>query len=266
MLMRALLYHDVAPRSEWGTTGFHGGDAAVYKLEGAAFDAHLAKLATIGRPPALVSDASSNAWLLTFDDGGASAMTHTAPALEARNWRGHFFMTVGQLGTPEFLDAAALRDLRRRGHVIGSHTVSHPLRMSSCSPAELRREWADSVEALADILGERPTIASVPGGAFARVVAETAAEAGIRVLFTSEPTARTWHVGPVRCVGRFTIWNGMPADAAHGFATGRGLWPIRQRLAWDAKKLAKATLGPAYLRVRKRVLDRRAALEGSRVE
>ena len=109
MLMRALLCHDIAPRSEWGATGFHGGDAAVYKLERAAFDAHLARLATIGRPPELVSHASSNAWLLTFDDVGASAMTHTAPALEARNWRGHFFMTVGQLGAPEFLDAR--RDL-----------------------------------------------------------------------------------------------------------------------------------------------------------
>ena len=262
MLMRALLYHDVAPRDEWGNTGFSGGDAAVYKLERAAFDAHLAKLATIGRPPARVPDAAPDGWLLTFDDGGASAMTHTAPALETRNWRGHFFMTVGQLGAPGFLDAAALRDLHRRGHVIGSHTVSHPLRMSSCGPAELRREWADSVEALADILGERPTVASVPGGAFARVVAETAAEAGIRVLFTSEPTARAWRVGPVRCIGRFTLWNGMPAEAAYAFATGRGLWPIRQRLAWDVKKLAKATLGPAYLKVRKRVLDRRAALEG----
>ena len=70
-----------------------------------------------------MTDASPDAWLLTFDDGGASAITHTAPALEARNWRGHFFMTVGQLGTPEFLGPAALRDLHRRGHVIGSHTV-----------------------------------------------------------------------------------------------------------------------------------------------
>ena len=31
--MRALLYHDVAPREEWDATGFDGGDAAVYKFE-----------------------------------------------------------------------------------------------------------------------------------------------------------------------------------------------------------------------------------------
>jgi hypothetical protein len=97
----------------------------------------------------------------------------------------------------------------------------------------------------------------VPGGAFSDAVASTAGEAGIRLLFTSEPTSRTWQVGPVRCIGRFTLWNGMPPAAACACATGRGLWPIRQRATWETKKLVKAMLGPAYLRVRKRILDAR---------
>jgi len=256
--MRALLYHDVAPRDEWPTTGFSGGDAAVYKLDASAFHEHLSVLGTIGRPPALVTAASSDAWVLTFDDGGASALSHAAPALEAKNWRGHFFMTLGQLGRSGFLNADGLRELHRRGHIVGSHTVTHPLRMSACSASELRREWRDSVEMLADVLGVRPTVASVPGGAFSPLVAATALEAGIRVLFTSEPTARTWSVGGVTCVGRFTLWNALPPAAAHGFATGRGLWSARQRLGWEAKKLAKAALGPTYLTIRKRMLDLRA--------
>jgi peptidoglycan/xylan/chitin deacetylase (PgdA/CDA1 family) len=257
--MRALLYHDVAPRDEWHATGFEGGDAAVYKLEMSEFERHLAALATIGRPPDLVTAATPDAWLLTFDDGGASALTRIAPALESRGWRGHFFMTLGRLGTPEFLDAAGIREMHRRGHIVGSHTVTHPLQMSSCSADQLRREWTVSAEMLGDILHERPTVASVPGGAFSPQVAETAGQAGIRLLFTSEPTARTWYVGPVRCIGRFTLWNGMPPAAAHACATGRGVWPVRQRVTWETKKLAKAMLGPTYLRVRKRLLDGRDA-------
>jgi peptidoglycan/xylan/chitin deacetylase (PgdA/CDA1 family) len=257
--MRALLYHDVAPRDEWHATGFEGGDAAVYKLEMSEFERHLAALATIGRPPDLVTAATPDAWLLTFDDGGSSALTRIAPALESRGWRGHFFMTLGRLGTPEFLDAAGIREMHRRGHIVGSHTVTHPLQMSSCSADQLRREWTVSAEMLGDILHERPTVASVPGGAFSPLVAETAGQAGIRLLFTSEPTARTWHVGPVRCIGRFTLWNGMPPAAAHACATGRGVWPVRQRVTWETKKLAKAMLGPTYLRVRKRLLDGRDA-------
>ena len=255
--MRALLYHDVAPREEWDATGFDGGDAAVYKFERPDFERHLDALAGTGRSPALVSDATPDRWVITFDDGGASALRYIAPALEARGWRGHFFMTLGRLGTPQFLDADGIRELRRRGHIVGSHTVTHPLQMSSCSVEQLRREWTESSQMLADILHERPTVASVPGGAFSSLVASTAGEAGIRVLFTSEPTARTWQVGPVRCIGRFTLWNGMPPAAAFACATGRGLWPVRQRVTWQTKKLAKALLGPAYLRVRKRILDAR---------
>src|SRR5919112_4348928 len=67
--MRALLYHDVAPRDEWDATGFEGGDAAVYKFERADFERHLDTLATIGRAPSLVRDATPHSWLLTFDDG-----------------------------------------------------------------------------------------------------------------------------------------------------------------------------------------------------
>ena len=48
--MRALPYHDVAPRDEWHATGFEGGDAAVYKLEQTTFDRHLATLAESAAP------------------------------------------------------------------------------------------------------------------------------------------------------------------------------------------------------------------------
>jgi peptidoglycan/xylan/chitin deacetylase (PgdA/CDA1 family) len=255
--MRALLYHDVAPRDEWNATGFEGGDAAVYKFEHTDFERHLDALAGAGRPPALVTGAAPDSWLITFDDGGASALKYIAPALEARGWRGHFFMTLGRLGTPQFLDGAGIQQLHRRGHIVGSHTVTHPLQMSSCSVEQLRREWAESSDMLADILHERPTVASVPGGAFSDAVARTAGEAGIRLLFTSEPTSRTWQVGPVRCIGRFTLWNGMPPAAACACATGRGIWPMRQLVTWETKKLAKAMLGSTYLRVRKRILDSR---------
>jgi len=77
------------------------------------------------------------------------------------------------------------------------------------------------------------------------------------VLAPADPLVPTLQVGPVRCIGRFTLWNGMPPTAAYACATGRGAWPVRQRVAWETKKLAKAMLGTTYLRVRKRILDAR---------
>ena len=52
-------------------------------------------------------------------------------------------------------------------------------------------EWTKSRSVLEDVLGHDVAIASLPGGYFSPTVAETAAEAGLRVLFTSEPVTRT---------------------------------------------------------------------------
>ena len=98
-------------------------------------------------------------------------------------------MTTGRIGSPGFLNADGLKDLSARGHVLGSHSASHPLAMSSLSRDELRREWRESVEALADVLGGRSDVASIPGGAYSSTVAETAGEAGF--AFCSRQSQQT---------------------------------------------------------------------------
>ena len=254
MPIRTLLYHDVVEAGRYGDSGFDAGDADIYKLTRTAFAAHLAQLATMGTSPQLAPFAPSAGWMITFDDGGASALDVIAPALEARGWRGHFFMTTGWLGESAFLSEDGLRELEARGHVVGSHSHTHPLAMASLSRTELLREWRESSEMLAGVLGKRPSVASIPGGAYSRTVAETAGEAGVRVLFTSEPTARVWQVGPVTCYGRYTVQHRTPPDTAVAYATGRGIAGVRQRLAWDGKKIVKAACGPAYRELRRRLL------------
>jgi hypothetical protein len=139
--------------------------------------------------------------------------------------------------------------------MIGSHSVTHPLAMALCPMEQLRREWLRSSEMLADVLGERPRVASIPGGAFSPAVAAAAAEAGIRVLFTSEPTARIWTCHGIACVGRYTLWRGMSPSIAVACARNHGLAPLRQRATWGAKKLVKRALGTHYVRVRERLLS-----------
>ena len=255
MLTRTLLYHDVVNDGRWKSSGFDSGDAAIYKMTHEAFAAHLDRLATMGCAPDLVNNLPQSHWMITFDDGGSSAHDVIAPSLERRGWRGHFFVTTGWLGAPGFLTADGIRDLIQRGHIVGSHSHSHPLAMSSLTPEELRQEWEQSVEILSDALGTHVTTASIPGGAYSRSVAEAAGEAGIRVLFTSEPTARPWNVGRVTCYGRYTLWRGMPPDAALRLVEGRGPTRLRQQLAWSAKKVLKATCGPFYREVRRRALS-----------
>lgn len=254
MVTRTLLYHDVVRDGRWTDSGFSAGHANIYKLTTDDFAAHLDRLRRVAPAPHLATDGRRGGWMITFDDGGSSALLEIAPRLEMHGWRGHFFMTTGWIGEPGFLDEAGLREMARRGHVIGSHSVTHPLVMAACPPEQLRREWHESVARLTSILGTTPVVASIPGGAYSDTVAAAAGEAGIRMLFTSEPTARSWRVGPVTCLGRYTLWRGMSPDAAANFATGTGLWPVRQRVQWEAKKLAKTVLGSSYQAIRERML------------
>ena len=259
--MRAigLMYHDVVPPGQPGASGFVHPWADHYKLDIDEFRRHLDALhASAARDAITTVDhadfgRTASPVFLTFDDGGLSARTIVAGWLEERGWRGHFLITTDWIGRPGFLDAAGLQDLRRRGHVVGSHSCSHPTRMAACGPAELRREWHESAARLSEILGEPVTTASVPGGYYSRAVAEAASAAGIRYLFTSEPTQSVRSINGCLVVGRYVLVTGTSATEAAGLASGPGWFRWRQRMLWTAKKTAKAVGGSWYVSARRRL-------------
>src|SRR5690606_31235253 len=119
-------------------------------------------------------------------DGGESYYTAIAERLERRGWTGHCFVSTNFIGQRGFLDRRQIRALADRGHVIGSHSASHPARFSALPYGDMVSEWSRSRQILEDILARTVDVASVPGGYFSPAVARAAQEAGIRVLFTSE--------------------------------------------------------------------------------
>jgi peptidoglycan/xylan/chitin deacetylase (PgdA/CDA1 family) len=256
----SLMYHDVVEDGQWDSSGFAGPGAAVYKLEAREFEQHLAAIQTAlaGNSVDVIEcvEWGGSRWpvFLTFDDGGVSASTCIAKALESRGWRGHFFITTDRLVDPAFLNPEQVGELRARGHVIGSHSCSHPRRMSYCPPEDLAREWLESIRILTGILKEPVTVASVPGGYYSRRVASAAAAAGIRYLFTSEPTARVSEVDGCRILGRYYVQRGMPPETSAAFAVGLRRARFRQALLWKCKKAAKALGGGIYLKAREAAL------------
>jgi peptidoglycan/xylan/chitin deacetylase (PgdA/CDA1 family) len=269
-----LMYHDVvddqgspggAGKPDWLASGFPDPDGFSYKLATREFAAHLAAIAALGRkttlatqlaeiPPGLTVHSDADPPLLiTFDDGGRSAM-EAAELLEQHGFRGHFFVASNWLGTPAFLNAGQARDLVARGHVIGSHSATHPLRMGALPEEKIREEWTKSMAVLGEALGQKVRTASVPGGHYNEKVGRAAAAAGLEVLFNSEPTSRLQRVGRLLVIGRYTIQR--PIDAATVAALARGdLLPrARQAAWWNAKKLPKRLGGEAFLAVRRRLL------------
>lgn len=252
----ALEYHDVIEGSDWNASGFPGNSADSYKMPAPLFDAHLTAVAGVpndtGRDIRLAGTPADGARvvLFTFDDGGASALHIIADRLEHHGWRGHFLMTTGRIGTPGFLSAADLNDLQRRGHIVGSHSESHPARMSLLTRAEQVNEWVRSRTQLEQILGAPVDVASVPGGYFDRQAAQAAAEGGVRWLFTSEPESTVEIVDGCAVIGRFTLRRTSSAAVARALVGASPHARMAQWLKWNAKKLAKRAAGDTYLRLR----------------
>jgi len=259
-----LLYHDVVPGEDRSVSGFAGADADLYKHTAAEFAGHIAAIAAkCRRPVMLMQDLSGRQLLqppllLTFDDGGSGALL-AAQVIEAQGWRGHFFITTDRIGTPGFLSADDIRGLDRRGHVIGSHSATHPSLMATLSPAAILEEWRQSVRALTEILGRPVNAASVPTGSFSRQVAAAAAQASIRYLFTSEPTPEIRTVDGVRIFGRYCAKQSTPPDRVVDWVNG-GFWSrAGERVFWEVKKILKAAGGAHWLDFRKWFLSRRQA-------
>jgi peptidoglycan/xylan/chitin deacetylase (PgdA/CDA1 family) len=267
--MRAisLLFHDVYDTSP-DESGFVSAAADRYKLQLADFEKQLDGVARVRGDAAVVAGSaswdphatpdpaargrSSDAhppFLITVDDGGVSYLTLMADRLEQRGWRGHCFVSTDLIGRRGFLTAPQIRELDARGHLIGSHSASHPARFSALPFEEMVREWSQSRQILADILGHDVTVASVPGGYFSPTVARAASAAGIRVLFTSEPVTSITSAGGCTLIGRFTIRRGDPADAAQRFVVPAPWARSTAWVSWNAKGLVKPLLGPSYRRI-----------------
>jgi peptidoglycan/xylan/chitin deacetylase (PgdA/CDA1 family) len=255
-----LLYHDVIANGDFDSSGFPGLVPATYKLEVTEFRQHLAAVAeALGAQPATVFDlindqAPDPPFFITFDDGGASAHSHIADLLESMGWYAHFFVTTDYIGTASFLTKGQIRELRSRGHVIGSHSCSHPTRMAACSWQQLVHEWGKSTTILSDLLSEPVTAASVPGGYYTRKVARAAASVGIKALFTSEPTLRCNYVDRCLVLGRYSLRRGASPQLAAALAARQLVPRLRQAIFWKAKKVAKLVGGPVYLSLRRRIV------------
>lgn len=254
----ALEYHDVVREGAWDESGFPGAAAATYKMSVARFEEHLRALHDSGRTILTNLAVSSPSEghppvMLTFDDGGSGYMT-AADLLEQRGWRGCLFMTTGCIGKPGFLDASQLRALHQRGHVVGTHSRSHPVRLAALSQPAILDEWRMSVEDLQDVLGAAVRVGSVPGGYHSLAVAESAAAAGLTTLFTSEPESKVAWINGCAVIGRYTLRRDHRGAYAASLVGAVPTARAAQWLQWNAKKLVKTIGGSAYLRVRDRIL------------
>jgi peptidoglycan/xylan/chitin deacetylase (PgdA/CDA1 family) len=238
-------FHEVTDRPS--ETGLQRPGAMPFTLSPRVFQRHLDQIDGAPWTPARVTavdlESPGRHLLLTFDDGGKSAL-HVADELSRRGWVGHFFIITARIGNRTFLDAEEIRYLHSCGHLVGSHSHSHPNIFRELSPAEMAAEWRTSSSLLSDLLGAPCEAASVPGGEISRAVLEAAAVAGYRFLFTVEPEVRTRTVNGCRILGRYLVKAATPPERVGRLARFEG-WTgalAMRRL----KAIARRSVPPLY--------------------
>ena len=239
-----LMYHDVVsevyPRS-----GFQRVGAIQYTLTAEQFEAHVREnCQETGHGLPLV---------FTFDDGGSSFYTLIADILERYGLRGMFFISSDYLGQENFLTVEQVRELDRRGHIIGSHSHTHPRNISLLSQSECLREWTESRRILETIVAHPVTAASVPGGATSGLVIDCMVEAGYDAIYTSEPTTMTHSLGSAIIYGRYGVTQHMTAAYIRELATSEAKRRQLHR-KYQYLRFAKFLLGNQYNNVKQMLL------------
>ena len=240
-----LMYHEVTDQPS--NSGFQRPAARDYGLSVRAFADQLEEIARGPSVPQLVSDLDPTLpfrhLVLTFDDGGRSAL-HVAEALAHRGWKAHFFVVTSRIGSRTFLDRAGIRHLHQCGHLVGTHSHTHPDVFRDLSRAQMLVEWRTSVDLLEQILGEPCRVGSVPGGDISGGALQAAADAGLRDLFTSEPWLRPRWVRGCWVFGRMCVKANTSLHRLRALVHFQG-WK-RARVERWLKELARRGMGAAY--------------------
>jgi peptidoglycan/xylan/chitin deacetylase (PgdA/CDA1 family) len=143
---------------------------------------------------------------LTFDDGPSQWTPAVLDLLGEHDDCATFFLIGERVRErPE-----TARRIAAEGHELGSHTLTHP-RLTELGDDEVRAEIAGGLDAVDEVLGERPRLFRAPGfHADARVL-ELVAELGLDAVF-ADVDPEDWRPG----IDSHTIFRLVLADLRPG--------------------------------------------------
>ncbi|GIX49572.1 MAG: hypothetical protein KatS3mg131_3783 [Candidatus Tectimicrobiota bacterium] len=193
---------------------------------------------------------------LTFDDGCESDYTVAFPELVKRGLKATFYVVTSYVGRRGYVQWHHLRELRRYGMEIGSHSATHPCFLD-LSPRAMAEELRRSKRTLEDRLGEAVASFSVPFGFVNRQVIAAALAEGFETVCTSQTRLANPQASP-RVYGRFAVRRTDSLGHFVGIVARRRptLWRIA--LVESGKQAGKRLLGRrVWLAFRRRCLERR---------
>lgn len=244
-----LMYHDLF-FSEKSESGFQNSTALKYKVSAKAFEAQVQSIVNYLKCNNLPKESVD----FTFDDGGISSILIAAPLLEKYGLKGKFYISTAYLGTKGFLNGEQVRQLFQRGHYVGSHSHTHPERMSILAEKEIDDEWSVSQAILKEIIGHSPHLASVPNGYVSERVLDGMLKSGIEMIDTSAIMTKEKHYKTSTLRGRYAITEDTTINQIMKIISSPS-YRFVKRLRYMLLEIAKMILGSSYLTLRRKIFE-----------
>lgn len=257
----SLMYHDIS-RQGAKSSKFTSNDLETkYIISFEKFEHQIEKLSSLTRHKYLVNDPlkfkeneKDNPVLITFDDG-KSGIVDAAAVLESYGFRGYFFVIASKVGKNGYVSKEEILSLWQRGHIIGTHSLTHPKKISELEYKDILHEWKESSRILSSIIGDHVKAAAVPGGFCSKDVIRAAEECGIIMLFNSEPVTSVNHYGNISILGRYNIYSSDKDSIITKLTRPEGFERQKRFLAWNIKKLIKKALGKYFISVKRLLVN-----------
>lgn len=237
------MYHDVY-NGDIYESGFCSDGANYYKLEKKRFEDHVVKIVDILEKNKIKKEEI----VLTFDDGGESFFTIVAPLLEKYGFKGHFFVVTDKIGEKGFLNENQITNLVKRGHEIGSHSVSHPEDMTIMSREDREKEWIQSINQLNAIIGKPIQSVSIPNGFFLKDDIMIFLRLGVKYVYTSK-IGQKINIDDLSVLGRYGITSNYDAKDVELIITDP-IYRLRLRSRQVVLSFCKKILGKKYFGIK----------------
>jgi peptidoglycan/xylan/chitin deacetylase (PgdA/CDA1 family) len=79
-----------------------------------------------------------------------------------------------------------IRELADNGHIIGLHTHNHPTNCAALAKSVQKREYAENISVLEQILGTRPQTMAHPCGSYNGDTLDVLKDLGVKVGFRAD--------------------------------------------------------------------------------
>jgi peptidoglycan/xylan/chitin deacetylase (PgdA/CDA1 family) len=179
--------------------------------------------------------------MITFDDGHESDYTIALPLLKKYNFIANFFITTDWIGKTGYMNPKQLVSLRQEGMLVQSHAKTHAF-LDAMNDDEINRELVQSKKTLEDVLGEKISFLSFPGGRYNDAVIQGARAAHYSALFCSRPFAAQ-RCDDIYVIGRYAIKQQPNSSEFEKAVRLDSFFTKKTRALYSTKYLLKKTLG-----------------------